>query len=241
MLPVLEALLMLEHCRKSTSAQLIERFYDPFVGSVMFDGNNLTSLNVKWLRSQIGLVSQEPSLFACSIRENILYGKPGATQEEVEQAARSANAHDFIAAFPDGYDTQVGDKGAQLSGGQKQRIAFARVLIKQPKILLLDEATSALDSESEAIVQEALDELLQTGGRTTIIIAHRLSTVRNADMIAVVGDGMVVETGSHEELISKQGHYYKLVEAQKGRKDQESDTVSNPSALYEKVLVYSKR
>jgi ATP-binding cassette subfamily B (MDR/TAP) protein 1 len=241
MLPVLEASLMLEHCRKSTSAQLIERFYDPFVGSVMFDGNNLTSLNVKWLRSQIGLVSQEPSLFACSIRENILYGKPGATQEEVEQAARSANAHDFIAAFPDGYDTQVGDKGAQLSGGQKQRIAFARVLIKQPKILLLDEATSALDSESEAIVQEALDELLQTGGRTTIIIAHRLSTVRNADMIAVVGDGMVVETGSHEELISKQGHYYKLVEAQKGRKDQESDTVSNPSALYEKVLVYSKR
>jgi ATP-binding cassette subfamily B (MDR/TAP) protein 1 len=213
--------------RKSTVVQLLERFYDPLSGSILLDGNNLTSLNVRWLRSQIGFVSQEPSLFACSIRENILYGKPGATQEEVEQAARSANAHDFICAFPEGYDTQVGDKGTQLSGGQKQRIAIARVLIKQPKILLLDEATSALDSESEAVVQDALDHLLQEGGRTTIMIAHRLSTVRNADMIAVVDKGSIVEEGTHEELILKRGNYYHLVEAQKGKKDYGSDTDSN--------------
>lgn len=213
---------------KSTSVQLIERFYDPKGGAITLDGKDLTTLNVNWLRTQIGLVSQEPRLFACSIRENILYGKPDATDEEIEQAARSANCHDFISAFPDGYKTQVGDKGAQLSGGQKQRIAIARVLIKQPKILLLDEATSALDSESEVIVQEALDDLLEKGGRTTIVIAHRLSTVRNADMIAVVKEGQVVETGTHDELIAKKGNYYDLVEAQKGKKDDGSDTDSNP-------------
>ncbi|KAI2496396.1 ABC transporter [Fragilaria crotonensis] len=163
---------------KSTTVQLIERFYDPTSGSLTLDGHDLRTLNVKWLRSQIGLVSQEPALFACSIRENIRYGKPDATQEEIESAARNAYCHDFISAFPDGYDTQVGDKGAQLSGGEKQRIAIARVLIKQPKILLLDEATSALDSESEGIVQAALDRLLQASERTTIVIAHKLSTVR---------------------------------------------------------------
>jgi ATP-binding cassette subfamily B (MDR/TAP) protein 1 len=225
---------------KSTTVQLIERFYDPTAGSLSLDGNDLRSLNVKWLRSQIGLVGQEPALFACSIRENIRYGKPDATEEEIESAARNAYCHDFISAFPDGYDTQVGDKGmsmlqiksvrfccsqrlsfvsgAQLSGGQKQRIAIARVLIKQPKILLLDEATSALDSESEGIVQAALDRLLQANERTTIVIAHKLSTVKNADMICVVHEGQVAETGTHDQLMARNGHYFALVEAQKQEK-----------------------
>ena len=242
-------------CGKSTTVQLIERFYDPTSGSLTLDGNDFTKLNVKWLRSQIGLVGQEPALFACSIRENIRYGKRDATQEEIESAARNANCHDFISAFPDGYDTLVGDKGmlkvrarsiffaamiflmfmndvtgAQLSGGQKQRIAIARVLIKQPKILLLDEATSALDSESEGIVQDALDRLLQTSDRTTIIIAHKLSTVKNADMICVVQEGRVAETGTHNQLIAKQGHYFALVEAQKHvKKTDNSETESVPS------------
>jgi len=223
---------------KSTSVQLIERFYDPTSGSITLDGVDLKTLNVNWLRSQIGLVGQEPALFACSIRDNILYGKPDATQEEIEEAARNANCHDFIKAFTDGYDTQVGDKGAQLSGGQKQRIAIARILIKQPKVLLLDESTSALDSESEVVVQEALDALLEKGGRTTIMIAHRLSTVRNADTIAVVSEGHVVETGTHDELLAKQGNYYALVEAQKAKKkDDGTDADSTPSSRSGSMLV----
>ena len=159
-------------------------------------------------------------MFARSIKENISYGCPGATDEDIMNVAKSANAHNFITKFPDGYDTMVGDKGAQLSGGQKQRIAIARVLLKNPKILLLDEATSALDSESEHAVQEALDHLVGAGGRTTIVIAHRLSTIRNADMIAVIKAGQVVETGTHDELVSRSGtEYAKLVEAQSGPKD----------------------
>ena len=203
---------------KSTIVSLIERFYDPTGGSISLDGVDLRNLNVSWLRHQIGLVSQEPVLFAKSIRENISIGCPGATQDEIEDAARRANAHDFIITFPEGYETKCGDKGGQLSGGQKQRIAIARVLLMQPKILLLDEATSALDSESERIVQQALDTLLTSGKRTTIVIAHRLSTIKNADVIAFVDNGQVVETGSHEELMSTKSRYRRLVEAQQRKK-----------------------
>lgn len=152
---------------KSTVVQLIERFYDPLSGSITLDGTDLKSLNVKWLREQIGMVLQEPKLFGKSIRDNISLGAPGVTQEKIEAAAKMANAHDFIMSFPKGYDTQVGDLGGQLSGGQKQRIAIARVLVKQPKIFLFDEATSALDSESEAAVQQALDQLMKLESTTT--------------------------------------------------------------------------
>jgi ATP-binding cassette subfamily B (MDR/TAP) protein 1 len=199
---------------KSTTVHLLERFYDVKSGSITIDGVDIRSLNIKSLRQRIGLVGQEPKLFALSIRDNIALGLPGATEDQIEEAARKANAHDFIMSFPNGYDTNVGDEGAQLSGGQKQRIAIARVLIKKPTILLLDEATSALDSESEAIVQEALDSLMQEGKQTVLVIAHRLSTIRNADMIAVVAGGTVVETGSHTELMAKKGAYADLVEAQ---------------------------
>lgn len=192
----------------------MERFYDPSSGSILLDGTDLRDLNIQWLRDQIGLVSQEPVLFARSIKENIAYGLPGATDEQIIAVAKSANAHDFISKFPQGYDTQVGDRGAQLSGGQKQRIAIARILLKNPKILLLDEATSALDSESEYIVQQALDDVVGSGDRTTIIIAHRLSTIRNADVIAVVKDGRIAEQGSHDQLMAMNSEYAKLVEAQ---------------------------
>ncbi|KAL5215774.1 hypothetical protein ABZP36_007175 [Zizania latifolia] len=186
---------------KSTVVALIERFYDPNQGQVLLDNVDIKSLQLKWLRDQIGLVNQEPALFATTILENILYGKPDATMAEVEAAASSANAHSFIALLPNGYNTQVGERGLQLSGGQKQRIAIARAMLKNPMILLLDEATSALDAGSENIVQEALDRLMV--GRTTVVVAHRLSTIRCVDMIAVIQQGQVVETGTHDELLSK--------------------------------------
>ena len=189
-------------CGKSTAVQLIERFYDPDAGAVLLDGVDLKTLRVSWLRQQIGLVSQEPVLFSGSISDNIKYGKDGASQADVEAAARMANAHDFISAFADGYNTQVGEKGVQLSGGQKQRVAIARAIIRDPKILILDEATSALDTTSEKIVQEALDNLLKMKKRTTIIIAHRLSTIRDANKIVVLKDGVVVEQGTHDALVS---------------------------------------
>jgi len=197
---------------KSTAIQLVERFYDPDQGSVMLGGTNLRELNVAWLRQQIGLVAQEPVLFSGTIAENIAYGKPGATRQDVEAAAHMANAHDFIMSFPDGYDTDVGEKGGQLSGGQKQRVAIARAMIKDPAVLLLDEATSALDTESERVVQAALDELLKKTKRTTIVIAHRLTTIRDADKICVVDKGVIVEEGTHEELMAKgpKGFYFKL-------------------------------
>eukprot|EP01018_Ginkgo_biloba_P019291 Gb_18150 [translate_table: standard] len=199
---------------KSTIISLIERFYDPTAGEVLLDGHDVRSLQLKWLRGQIGLVSQEPALFATSIIENILYGKENASMEEIMEAAKAANAHSFIENLPDGYNTQVGERGTQLSGGQKQRVAIARAMLKSPKVLLLDEATSALDAESERIVQEALDYIMI--GRTTVIVAHRLSTIRNADTIAVVQDGKIVESGSHKELMSKgkDGVYTSLVRLQ---------------------------
>ena len=164
------------------------------------------------MRSHIGVVSQEPVLFDTTIAENIRYGKKDVTRKEIEKAARNANAHDFISALLDGYNTLVGESGTQLSGGQKQRIAIARALVRDPKILLLDEATSALDTESEAIVQSALDHARK--GRTTIVIAHRLSTIQTADVIASIEDGQVVEQGTHAELMKKKGLYYDLVMAQ---------------------------
>nr|XP_039272613.1 ATP-dependent translocase ABCB1-like isoform X3 [Styela clava] len=201
-------------CGKSTCIQLMERFYDATDGEVTIDGNDIKKLNVSWARQQIGIVSQEPVLFDISIKDNILYGDITRTHtdEEIASAAADANIHEFISSLPEGYDTKLGFKGRQLSGGQKQRIAIARALLGKPKLLLLDEATSALDTESEKVVQEALDKARQ--GRTSIIIAHRLSTVMNADMIAVVDKGRVVETGTHNELLQHMGAYHRLVNAQ---------------------------
>ncbi|KAI7726411.1 hypothetical protein M8C21_016957, partial [Ambrosia artemisiifolia] len=209
---------------KSTVVSLIERFYDPNQGQILLDNVDIKTLQLRWLRDQIGLVNQEPALFATTILENILYGKPDATTAEVEAAASAANAHSFITLLPNGYNTQVGERGVQLSGGQKQRIAIARAMLKNPKILLLDEATSALDSGSESIVQEALDRLMV--GRTTVVVAHRLSTIRNVNSIAVIQQGQIVETGTHEELISKAGAYASLIRFQEmaGTRD-----FSNPS------------
>jgi len=197
---------------KSTAIQLVERFYDPDEGVVSLDGQDLKTLNVAWLRQQIGLVGQEPVLFGGTIAENIGYGKAGATRAEIEEAAKMATAHGFIMEFPAGFDTDVGEKGGQLSGGQKQRIAIARAIIKDPSVLLLDEATSALDTESERVVQAALDELLTKHKRTTLVIAHRLSTIRNADKIAVVDAGQIVEEGTHDELMAlgPEGRFYQL-------------------------------
>ncbi|KAF3622539.1 ABC transporter B family member 18 [Capsicum annuum] len=198
---------------KSTVIALLQRFYDPLPGEILLDGIAIDKLQLKWLRSQMGLVSQEPALFATTIKENILFGKEDASMEQVIEAAKASNAHNFICQLPQGYDTQVGERGVQMSGGQKQRIAIARATIKSPRILLLDEATSALDSESERVVQEALDKAAV--GRTTIIIAHRLSTIRNADLIAVVQNGQVKEIGSHDELIEDEnGLYTSLVRLQ---------------------------
>ncbi|XP_013418888.1 multidrug resistance protein 1 [Lingula anatina] len=214
-------------CGKSTTVQLIQRFYDTIRGAVKIDGRDVRSLNVKWLRQNIGVVSQEPVLFATTIRENIRFGKEGATDAEIEQAAREANAHDFIMALPQKYETQVGERGAQLSGGQKQRIAIARALVRNPKILLLDEATSALDNESEAIVQAALDKASE--GRTTLIIAHRLSTIKNADLIVGIGDGKVVEIGTHDELMDHRGLYFQLVTSQTRVEDEDESEEEDSS------------
>uniref|UniRef100_A0A8C5FWE2 ATP-binding cassette, sub-family B (MDR/TAP), member 4 n=1 Tax=Gadus morhua TaxID=8049 RepID=A0A8C5FWE2_GADMO len=199
-------------CGKSTTIQLLQRFYDPQEGSVHIDGHDVRSLNVRFLREKIGVVSQEPILFATTITENIRYGWPEVTQQEIERATKEANAYDFIMSLPDKFETLVGDRGTQMSGGQKQRIAIARALVRNPKILLLDEATSALDAESETIVQEALDKVRQ--GRTTLVVAHRLSTIRNADVIAGFRNGEIVEMGTHSELMKKQGVYHTLVTTQ---------------------------
>ena len=175
-------------------------------------GVNIKELNVKWLRSHIGVVSQEPVLFDTTIADNIRYGREDATIEEIQEAAKSANAHDFICSLPEGYETLVGEGGELLSGGQKQRVTIARALLRNPSILLLDEATSSLDSQSERLVQNALDAACK--GRTTIVIAHRLSTIQNADVIVAIGDGKVAEMGTHSELMQREGIYHDLVKAQ---------------------------
>lgn len=197
---------------KSTVAALLGRLYDPDAGRVLLDGQDVRELDPRWLRRQVGTVSQEPLLFSGTVADNIRYARPEASLEEVEAAARAANAHDFITRFPQGYATRVGERGAQLSGGQKQRIAIARAVLKDPRILVLDEATSALDAESEHLVQEALDRLME--GRTTLVIAHRLSTVRGADRVLVLEGGAVVQSGDHASLLGQDGLYRRLVERQ---------------------------
>ncbi|KAJ3677350.1 hypothetical protein LUZ60_003074 [Juncus effusus] len=213
---------------KSTVVALIERFYDPNEGQVFLDNVDIKTLQLTWLREQIGLVNQEPALFATTILENILYGKPDATMAEVEAATTASNAHSFISLLPNGYNTQVGERGVQLSGGQKQRIAIARAMLKDPKILLLDEATSALDAGSESIVQEALDRLMI--GRTTVVVAHRLSTIQNVDLIAVIQQGQVVETGSHAQLLAKpSGAYSSLIKFQEIARNRDFGACSRKS------------
>lgn len=208
---------------KSTVISLVERFYDPIAGTVFLDGRDIRSLNVKWLRQQIGLVSQEPTLFATTVRGNVEHGLIGSKWEHVsdeerfdlvQKACIDANAHDFITKLPNGYDTNVGERGMLLSGGQKQRVAIARAIVSDPRILLLDEATSALDTQSEGIVQDALDKASK--GRTTITIAHRLSTIKDADNIIVMGGGEILEQGTHNDLLAdEEGPYAQLVSNQK--------------------------
>jgi len=199
-------------CGKSTTIQLLQRFYDPLQGAVYVDGHDVKELNLKWLRQQIGVVSQDPVLFATTIEDNIRFGNPLATKEDIETAAKEADAHHFIMKLPQKYETLMNEQGTQLSRGEKQRISLARALVRKPKILLLDECTSALDNESEATVQKALDKAAK--GRTTIIIAHRLSTVKDADTLFVIDKGVVAESGSHAGLLEKRGIYHKLVSLQ---------------------------
>uniref|UniRef100_A0A9J7ZYT6 ATP-binding cassette, sub-family B (MDR/TAP), member 11a n=1 Tax=Cyprinus carpio carpio TaxID=630221 RepID=A0A9J7ZYT6_CYPCA len=217
---------------KSTTIQLIQRFYDPKEGMVTLDGHDIRSLNIQWLRSLIGIVEQEPVLFATTIAENIRYGRPGVTMEEIIEAAKQANAYNFIMDLPQKFDTLVGEGGGQMSGGQKQRIAIARALVRNPRILLLDMATSALDNESEAIVQEALDKARQ--GRTTISIAHRLSTIRNADVLVGFEHGRAVERGTHSQLLDRKGVYFTLVTLQNQGKDTDKEDG------FEKVRSFSR-
>ena len=200
---------------KSTVANLIPRFYDVTGGSITVDGYDVRDVTTESLRSQIGIVPQETVLFSATVRENIRYGRLDATDAEIEEAAKSANAHDFIMALPEGYDTEIGERGANLSGGQRQRIAIARAILKDPRILILDEATSALDTESEKVVQAALDRLMV--GRTSFVIAHRLSTIIGADRIYVLDGGRVREQGTHEELLAAGGLYAGLYQIQYGK------------------------
>ena len=199
---------------KSTLADLIPRFYDPTSGSITIDGTDIRDLRVHDLRSLMGNVNQEAILFNDTIFNNITFGVDSATQEQVEEAARIANAHEFILETEDGYQTVIGDRGCRLSGGQRQRLSIARAILKNPPVLILDEATSALDSESETLVQEALERLMKN--RTTLVIAHRLSTVRNADLICVMNQGRIVEAGTHAQLLAEDavGYYRRLVEMQ---------------------------
>ena len=197
---------------KTTLCSLIPRFYDVDGGTVKLDGTDIRKIYLKDLRRQIGIVQQDVYLFAENIMENIRYGRPDATDEEVIEAAKLANADGFISQLPDGYQTDIGQRGVKLSGGQKQRLSIARVFLKNPAILIFDEATSALDNESEKIVQESMEKLAK--GRTTFVIAHRLSTIRDADIILVMKDGDIIEQGNHEELLAKGGFYANLYNSQ---------------------------
>ncbi len=197
---------------KTTISSLVLNYYKVSQGAVFFGETNADSIDIKYLREHIAIVPQDVLLFAGTIFENIAFGRPGASEEEIISAAKQANAYDFIMSFPDGFKTQVGDRGIQLSGGQKQRIAIARAILKNPTILILDEATSALDSESERVVQDALEKLMK--GRTCIVIAHRLSTIRNANKILVLQNGQIVESGNHSDLMATSGAYSDLVKMQ---------------------------
>ena len=193
---------------KSTLADLLPRFYDVIEGEILFDGENIKNVSIKDLRDHIGIVSQESILFNDTVKNNIAFGSPDATDEEIEQAAKIANAHKFISDLENGYETNIGERGNKLSGGQKQRLSIARAVLKNPDILILDEATSALDTESEKLVQEALDNLMKD--RTSLVIAHRLSTIKKADEIIVLSKGKIAERGTHEELIGMKGTYHRL-------------------------------
>jgi ATP-binding cassette subfamily B protein len=198
---------------KSTLINLLMRFYDVDEGAIMVDGVDLRDIDRNDLRSQIGVVLQEPYLFHGTVFDNITYGKPEATPGEVMAAAKAAYAHDFIVGFPDGYDTVVGERGTRLSGGERQRISIARAILHDPRILILDEATASVDTQTEQQIQQALQNLIK--GRTTFAIAHRLSTLRNASRLIVLDNGRIAEQGTHDELISQRGVFYKLVNAQK--------------------------
>ncbi|XP_073843183.1 multidrug resistance protein homolog 65-like [Musca autumnalis] len=225
-------------CGKSTVIQLLQRFYDPVFGSILLDDLDIRKYNIQWLRSNMAVVGQEPVLFRGTIAENISYGKPKATQKEIEEAAKAAGVHDFISKLPESYKTVIGERGSQLSGGQKQRIAIARALIQNPKILLLDEATSALDYQSEKLVQEALD--MASKGRTTIVVSHRLSAIRGADKIVFIHEGKVIEEGSHDDLMTLEGAYYNMVKAgeinvsEPNNMEDIDEAKRNSLAIYEK-------
>jgi subfamily B ATP-binding cassette protein MsbA len=196
---------------KTTLVDLVARFYDPTAGRITIDGIDLRDLNARSLRQKLGIVTQETILFHDTVRANIAYALPDSTPESVERAARAANAHEFVMRLPNGYETVLGERGTRLSGGQRQRLAIARAILRDPPILIFDEATSALDSESERLVQEAIEHLLE--GRTVFVIAHRLSTIRHADQIVVMENGRIVQRGRHEELLAEGGlyrHLYRL-------------------------------
>jgi subfamily B ATP-binding cassette protein MsbA len=211
---------------KSTLTKLLPRFHDPKEGALLWDGTDLRDAKIDSLRSQIALVTQETVLFNDTVRYNITYGRPDATDEELEEAARVAFAHDFIMELPSGYDTVIGERGIFLSGGQRQRIAIARAVLTDAPVLILDEATSALDAESERLVQKALTNLIQN--RTTVVIAHRLSTIRRADHIIVMEKGRIVETGRHQELLTQGGLYRRLYELQFADEEEEELVSSKP-------------